>query len=42
MVCFNTAFRVRGVGMEGVKMSTYRFDWAEALTIHELSVGRDL
>lgn len=31
MVCLNTAFRIRGVNMEGVEMGTNRFDWAEVL-----------
>lgn len=40
VICFNTPFRVRSVGMEGVEMGAYGFDGAEVLGGRELSVGK--
>lgn len=40
VICFNTPFRVRSVGMEGVEMGAYGFYGAEALGGRELSVGK--
>lgn len=40
VICFNTPFRVRSVGMEGVEMGAYGFEGAEALGGRELSVGK--